>query len=305
MISVIVPIYNVEPYLRHCIDSILSQTYHNLEIILIDDGSTDCSGKIADSYQDPRIRVLHTDNHGLSTARNLGIGVANGEYLCFVDSDDWIEPELLNTVISEIGDADIVCFGFNNSCYDLNIYNRIEAISALINEKLPETIWSKLYRKEVFKNIRFPDGRVCEDIATTYKLFLQASSIVCINKTGYHYTQRQNSICHTYRLDYFIDNWNARLERYNVCKQLVGHNEQNILLESCAFSAVRFWLWKNTFTTTIPPIAYEISSFSKKHFPISFHLPLFIRIVIPFTKHPSKLSFWFANNILKISHFFR
>ena len=114
MISVIVPVYNVEPYLRKCLDSILAQTYRNLEILVIDDGSTDGSGRICDEYagRDERIKVFHTENHGLSCARNLGLDNANGEWIGFVDSDDWIEPDMYEVLLPWAGKtatADVEC----------------------------------------------------------------------------------------------------------------------------------------------------------------------------------------------------
>ena len=131
MVSVIVPIYNVETYLRQCIESICDQTYPDLEIILIDDGSTDGSGIIADSYTDHRIRIFHTKNHGLSAARNLGIDNAHGEFLLFIDSDDWIEPDLIETAVTNIGSADILCFGYNDTHYRQATLNGPEALNAL------------------------------------------------------------------------------------------------------------------------------------------------------------------------------
>ena len=117
LISIIIPVYKVEPYLRKCLDSVVQQTYRNLEIILVDDGSPDSCGAICDEYatKDERITVIHQENKGLSAARNAGLDIATGDYIQFVDSDDWIEPDALATVLSIAEDhhVDIVCFGFN------------------------------------------------------------------------------------------------------------------------------------------------------------------------------------------------
>ena len=114
MISVIVPVYNVEPYLRKCLDSIIGQTYKDLEIIIIDDGSTDCSGKICDEYEerDGRLKVFHTENKGLSAARNLGLDNATGDWIGFVDSDDWIEPDMYEVLLKRAGETSSKYFFF-------------------------------------------------------------------------------------------------------------------------------------------------------------------------------------------------
>jgi len=171
MISVIVPVYNVEPYINQCIDSFLAQTNKDIEIIIIDDGSTDQSGIICDSYSNSRITVIHTKNHGLSAARNVGIDNAHGEFLYFIDSDDWIEPYMLEQAVSAIGSADILCLT-NYS----NTYTAYEALIALINGKFGYAIWSKLFRKSCFSSIRFPEGRIHEDLAITCKLIHQSIS---------------------------------------------------------------------------------------------------------------------------------
>lgn len=209
LISIIVPIYNVEKYLAKCVQSILHQSYDNLEIILIDDGSTDTSPIICDqlSARDNRILVVHQANGGLSSARNAGLDRATGDYIGFVDSDDWIEEDMYMTLLTAAKEynADIaICTHFVdkeketipvNNTGEHKIYSREEALKELFKDKLIKNYaWNKLYKKELFTNIRFPIGRFFEDIAVIYKLFNQASKVVLICESKYHYLLRHDSI---------------------------------------------------------------------------------------------------------------
>ena len=185
LITVIVPVYNIEKYLRECIDSIRSQTYRNLEIILVDDGSTDSSGEICDMYSqiDPRIRVTHKENGGLSDARNAGLDTAKGEWVLFVDADDYIPAEACATYIECISniEADVVIskeikYSDNKKCRiegakaigdGLKVLTSEEAVLAVYYRILPIYAWGKLYRKEILKDIRFEKNRLFEDIFWT------------------------------------------------------------------------------------------------------------------------------------------
>ncbi len=302
MVSVIVPVYNVEAYLCQCIDSILHQTYSDFELLLIDDGSTDESGFIADSYADPRIKTFHTKNSGLSAARNLGIRYSIGEYILFIDADDWIDPNLISTALSSIGSANILCFGYNNSHFSSALYTPQEALSALINNRLPVTVWSKLYKQDCFSSIRFPENRIYEEISTTYKLFLASSQIKCIDCCPYHYRIRAGSITNTRDLPSIIDYWLACRDWYIDCEKIICDEDQNRLLLNCAAAIARAFAWKNSITDDTPEVFSEMSSFAKEHFPLSFPLPLHIKIGIFFAKHSSKVSFWLANKFLKVYH---
>lgn len=214
LISVIVPIFNVEKYLRNCIDSIINQTYHNLEIILVDDGSTDGCGKICDEYRskDTRIKVIHKMNAGLGWARNSGIEVATGDYYGFVDADDLVLPQMYEFLIRIAMDvrADISC------CTRMQIdeNDQIPQISYDINEKLKNVVsfsgydatkellqshimfknavWEKLYKKEVFKNIKFRSV-YAEDREVMYKLLYNAKIVSYIPLKLYCYRQREGS----------------------------------------------------------------------------------------------------------------
>lgn len=211
LISVIVPIYKVEKYLPQCIDSILAQTYPNLEIILVDDGSPDGCGGICDAYaaKDRRIRVIHKENGGLSHARNAGIDIARGDYLAFVDSDDYLEPDTYEAMLDAARrhNSKLVCAGRYDEdeqsgesspglCPEREEFLSAEALIRRIFrwEQLDSASWDKLYAKELFRDIRYPIGRVVEDVPTTYRLVLLAGGGVLLPKPVYHYRHRAGSI---------------------------------------------------------------------------------------------------------------
>lgn len=212
-VSVIVPMYKVEKYLDRCIKSIINQTYKNLEIILVDDGSPDSSGNIAEGYaqSDSRIRVIHKENGGLSDARNAGIIVASGDYICFVDSDDSIDEHFVEELIKACASsgADIAVCNYLNVIkpedippYDsknnanIVVQNSLEALNSIYSQDNVVTIvaWNKLYRRELWNDILFPVGRIHEDEATTYKLLYKAKKIVRIDKSLYYYFKNDESI---------------------------------------------------------------------------------------------------------------
>ncbi len=212
LVSIVVPIYNVEKFIHRCIDSILQQSYKNTEIILVDDGSPDNCPKICDEYsrKDSRIKVLHKKNGGLSDARNAGIRIAKGKYIAFVDSDDSIEKDYIKQLYNTIrkADADISACGhtvryengrtiphFSNNSF---IVQREEALErVLYDDELCAATWAKLYKTKLFKNIKFPKGENFEDSSTTYKLILESNKVACDMKSQYNYLIRSNSIMTT------------------------------------------------------------------------------------------------------------
>ena len=217
-VSIIIPIYNVEKYLKKCVDSVLQQTYKNLEIILVDDGSPDKCGKICDTYEkeDNRIKVIHKINGGLSDARNKGIEYATGDYYFFLDSDDFLAcdaieylVDLVETTNSDIGAFSIYYYNFLthkkeraenvDKDYILEM-NKEQALFQMINTKI-NFGWkacNKLYKSELFKNVRFPFGKLYEDVGTTYKLILNANKIVYSSIPKYYYVNNDQSITRTY-----------------------------------------------------------------------------------------------------------
>lgn len=253
MISVIVPVFNVEPFLHRSIDSILNQTYKDIEIILVDDGSTDRSGEICDEYADnnSKVVVFHTDNHGLSAARNLGLDHASGEYIGFVDPDDWIEPDMYEVLINKatFTDSDIVECGIM-----LEYSNRtevregkestmtgMEAVSALLKEELYNSVWNKVWKHHCFDCCRFPEGRVFEDVAITYKVFAKARRVCTIAEAKYHYFQRPDGISQDYDIDNLVGFWLSNKERYHYLSNKINENENQLLLMHLAFAVARTW----------------------------------------------------------------
>ena len=209
LISVIVPVYNVEPYLRRCVDSILAQTYENLEIILVDDGSTDRSSAICDEYadKDARVRVIHKENGGSSDARNAGISIAKGKWIGFVDSDDFIEPEMYQELLfaSIRNNAEIACCGryiFSEKrtkaehCFDhTRILSSSETMAELLlNNATDESVWDKLFISDLFAGIHFPIGEINEDLPVLPVLFRKSRTIVHTGKPYYYYRTREGSI---------------------------------------------------------------------------------------------------------------
>ena len=211
LISVIVPVYKVEAYLDRCVQSIVDQTYKNLEIILVDDGSPDNCPVLCDAWEkrDSRIRVIHKQNGGLSDARNAGIAMATGEYISFVDSDDWVATDMMRALLTRAVEtqSDIV------SCDALRVWddgrpsipmirvrgnfvmNRSEAMCALIQSScLIQTVWSKLYKTTLAKQIPFLKGAVHEDEFWSWQLFALASRTATLDTALYYYYQRSDSI---------------------------------------------------------------------------------------------------------------
>lgn len=235
LISVIIPIYNVEKYLKKCIDSIINQTYKNLEIILVDDGSPDNCGKICDEYakKDQRIRVIHKKNGGLSDARNAGIDIAKGKYIGFVDSDDYIETDmyeyLYNILIENSSDISICDYEYyyekNNTIGKSNnvkmneTVDKKEALRRLMGNSIGNYAWNKLYKRDLFNNVRYPVGRKMEDCGTTYKLFYLSNKITIGNERKYYYLQRDDSILHKKNFSFYKDFFELTLEKYKFIKE--------------------------------------------------------------------------------------
>jgi len=210
VISVIVPVYNVEPYLRQCIDSVLKQSFSSLELILINDGSTDASGDICEEYarRDTRVQVIHKENGGQSAARNRGLDVAQGAYIFFLDSDDYLAVDALKRLFDacETNQAEIACMGGASfypdgtqvPFYQLDRIVKMTGLQAfdkmLLRDSLDSNPWGKLYKSEVYEGIRFPEGLIFEDILITYRVLLRAEKVFHIGSEGYYYRLRSDSI---------------------------------------------------------------------------------------------------------------
>ena len=213
LISVVVPIYKVEKYLNNCIKSILIQTYENLEIILVDDGSPDSCPQICDALakQDNRIKVIHKKNGGLSDARNAGLEISKGKYITFVDSDDFISNDMIETLYNmcikfqadfamcqkaDCDDDDTIdSVELDVSEIKYKTFENVEKMKAyLITNEIETTAWKKLYKSNLIKQFRFPKGKIHEDVFTTYQIIDKAEKIVVTNRIGYYYRNNPQSI---------------------------------------------------------------------------------------------------------------
>lgn len=239
-VSVIIPVYKVEQYLNKCVESVVNQTYKDLEIILVDDGSTDNCPKMCDEWakKDERIKVVHKPNGGLSDARNKGIEIATGDFLCFVDSDDSINPQMVEILWKTLTktDSDISMCSWkkvqdinnpNNKVYDnenfkIQTFENDEVFDLLYNKKVPLIMaaWAKLYKKEIFKSIRYPLGKIHEDEAVIHEILNNCKKLSYVDYQMYNNTQRGDSITAT-------SFSKKRLNALSVFKQRVEFVEKN------------------------------------------------------------------------------
>ena len=231
-ISVIVPIYKVEDYLHRCVDSIINQTYTNLEIILVDDGSPDNCPMICDEYakKDSRIRVVHKKNGGLSDARNAGIDIATGEYIMFIDSDDFVDIEMMESMMKNMIDnnVDMVVCNIKYVYEDREVvkYNqadrildRYEAMEEYLKDGVVQAVaWNKLYKKSLINDMRYKVGKTNEDEFFTYKVVDKTDKIYYNSRPFYNYIQRDSSIMGKYSLKR-LDGVEASYERLNFIKE--------------------------------------------------------------------------------------
>lgn len=253
LISVIIPVYNVEKYLEKCVNSVVNQTYRKLEIILVDDGSTDASGKMCDKYaqMDSRIVVIHKKNGGLSSARNAGMEIATGQYIGFVDSDDYVDLEMYYELHQKCVqyNLDVVAARFvenyrgkdkaMTTTGEFNIITGREMleINLLGHEKylVTNSVWDRLYKTELIKELRFPEGKRYEDICYSTHLFLKADKCGYYDKIFYHYTIRDDSIMglgakkrHAVSNDFFED----LLPQLKTQKEILKEDNLNSLADA-------------------------------------------------------------------------
>lgn len=226
VISVIVPVYKVEKYLKKCVDSILNQTFADFELWLVDDGSPDNCPQMCDEYaeQDSRIKVIHKENGGLSDARNAALDCITGEYVCFVDSDDYITDDALETLYSALirNNADIAVgnmISFDENGQEKDFYFPVTEETVLENSEILMTMnqpcaQNRLYKAEIFKKLRYPVGRLYEDVFLWHKVLAQVDKIVLTGKVDYYYLVRAGSIMHAEYDIRFTDIIDAIKERY-------------------------------------------------------------------------------------------
>ena len=248
LISIIVPIYKVELYLKRCVDSIVNQTYSNLEIILVDDGSPDNCPQICDEYaeKDKRVVVIHKENGGLSEARNAGLDICKGEYVSFIDSDDWVDLQYIEILLKGVQNnkADIAIGQFQKIFFynekkkyekkmttaSTAVMDNKEAVKKLFsNEDIYFVVaWGKLYKKTLFNTIRYPVGKIHEDEYTTYKILYNSSTVAYLHEKIYFYLQRPQSIMSNAKKD-SLRVLDARVERYQYFKD----NKERYLANLC------------------------------------------------------------------------
>lgn len=252
LISVIVPVYNVETYLDKCVQSIVEQTYRNLEIILIDDGSPDQCGTMCDAWaaKDDRIRVIHTPNQGSGAARNTALDTAQGEMIAFVDSDDYVAPGMLSHLHDLLGEnMDIAECRFlnvfdDNAEFDLSdstslLFTTHDAMDEHIQDRtFRQVIWNKLYRRSVIGEIRFPVGRKIDDEFFTYQVIGRARKLICSEKVCYAYRQQTDSVMHTVPVGNWFEGIDAKVLRHEYVlarfPELAGISQKSII-ESCLY----------------------------------------------------------------------
>lgn len=215
MISIIIPVYNVEKYLKKCVNSIINQTYTDFELILVDDGSTDNSGKICDEYskKDSRVIVIHQRNQGTAVARNTGLDLVHGEYIIFIDADDYIESDCLRILTNSIKDTDCECcicgyqvidesYNLKEKVFFENSFT-ISGVEAIKERYISEDIriniinpWGKIFKREVWEDLRFTSGLYYEDLDIMPYLYLNIDKVKFIYNIGYNYMIRENSSSH-------------------------------------------------------------------------------------------------------------
>ena len=285
LISVIVPIYNAENYLHRCLDSILAQTFTDFELILVNDGSTDCSGKICDEYalKDNRIKVIHKSNGGVASARQMGVDNTLGNYTIHADPDDWVEPTMLEELYKKAieKDADmVICDFYVQTCN--TCITRTQRISeesseatllALLSHKLHGSLWNKLIRLECYKkfNIRFVEGlNFCEDYLVCIKMLKNDIKVAYLNKAFYYYDQftNDNSITRKYTLDtyrqrlFFINELKSTLEgKYN---KYLSKNEAIVAIECLRHGVLEKAEFKRTYSKKRWKLLMHINGYRNK-----------------------------------------
>ena len=231
LISVILPVYNVEKYLEQCLFTLKNQSFTNFEVIAVNDGSTDSCPKILSNFATtfPQLHIITQPNSGLSGARNTGIDAALGKYFMFIDSDDYVDPKCIEKAIHTINDNDILLFGHYRQYSDHTdriLYSEIVTNSSPLNRDtlmrlnamnpspIDHMAWGKLYKRHLFDTIRFPVGRKHEDLATTYKIYGMSNSVSILNEALYTYRIVNNSIAHHPNPQTFLDKVTGFYEQY-------------------------------------------------------------------------------------------
>lgn len=262
-VSVIVPVYNIEKYLSKCVESVLGQTYGNFELILVDDGSTDSSGNICDCFseQDKRIIVIHKKNGGLSSARNAGLDIAKGEYVIFVDGDDYVDSKMIETLLKASMDYDVNLVMCNYVHVDekgnqVGISElRIEKPELLSSDEMLDRVskgwtfgviaWNKIYRRELFNSIRYPVGKISEDEFISHRIMATTKKAVIIPTVLYYYTLREGSITKSGFTIKQTDSFYALLDRVDFMNSIGKEENASYSLFLAIKKLSRNWKHRN------------------------------------------------------------
>jgi glycosyltransferase involved in cell wall biosynthesis len=265
MISVIINVYNCEKYIRKCLDSIINQTYKDLEILIVNDGSSDGTLKICESYKDERIKIVTTKNQGLSLSRNTGIDNAKGDYLYFIDADDYIEADTLDYLYGLIKKYNVeiaTCRALAIYDYNFTVKQKKEKIHLLssmemlnkivLEEDFAVTTWNKLVSKKLYNNLRFED-RISDDMAFTHKQVVKTDKIAFSNQIKYYYLKHSDSITGTKAsTERLVDGYKVCLERFHFIKYLYPQfpaNNAGFLKQAVRFSTKKNAGYDNFFRT--------------------------------------------------------
>ena len=314
LVSIVIPVYNVSCYLAQCLESVIGQTYRNIEIIVIDDGSTDNSGSICDRYaeSDARIHVIHTSNRGLSAARNTGLDNTNGTYTFFIDSDDWIERNaieyLLKTAIATKADAvktEISIEYAGKTVHPKGVVDHVstyhgqDIMTAFADGIFGNVVWNKLYSSECLTSVRFPVGKNFEDVGFTCeimrKLAMNDGTVTAVPEELCHFRKRKSSISNNWTWPNLSDSWEAHYSKYRALPEI-----QEKLLGECYISIGHMWMSYYTFSDKEKAEAAktirEMKAFSKRHFHtvIRGKYNNLAKVACVFSQSSSKPVFWIS-----------
>lgn len=267
VISIIIPVYNTEEYLRQCVASVCAQTFPDIAILLIDDGSTDGSGVICDRFaeEDPRVRVFHTENRGHYLARNIGLEEArrNGSrYIGFVDSDDWVDPEMFEALLERAREtgADITECGWRCEYPDRSnewvpaegVFGTDDALYQLFKGQAHDCFWNKLWKISCFDGFTFPAAQAYTDMIITYRIFARSDTVAGIEKAYYHYRQSDRSIVYQHDMR-LLTLWESNVEKYEYIRSTMKErldperyaDAEEAQMRKCVTAAVKNWVWWN------------------------------------------------------------
>lgn len=324
LISLIIPVYNVRPYIKQSLDSVVNQTYNNLSIIIIDDGSTDGSGKICDLYADrySNITVFHTKNMGLSAARNYGLDRMRPEteYVAFLDSDDWMEKETIEKMFTEAArcHADIVACRYYfekprsrrlvDYCDRRLVLKEKQIIRCYLSDyHIGQVAWNKLYRSVLFSDIRYPVGMVFEDIATTCKIIRMSKKVVAIPDILFHYRVRENSISKSFSAKCLEDYWKANYAKYSIYSMIDNdYKNKQMLVVSCLWAINRMWRGYGSFSReeqksldgTLNDMMVFVAEY--RNTVLQGHYSLFHKLTCLCAMSKNPIYMWIINRIYKV-----